>query len=338
MTGEKKPLGKLESVELREYWEREDTQFTPWLAATDNIRLLADALGMEIEVQEEEARVGDFRADILARDASNNSVVLIENQLEQTDHTHLGQIMTYAAGLDALTVVWIARRFTEEHRAAIDWLNRITHDEIQFFGVEIELWRIGDSEPAPRFSVVAKPNDWSRTVRESAAAQGMTDADRKHVEFWTGFNAHLEATKSSLRRLAPSKTHWTNWGIGRSGFALQAVVGFRDGWASAGILILPPDAEAHLRLLELQAAEIEATLGAKVKWDFKPGRGQNYMSILREGLDLSDRARWPDVYAWLAKSLEAINACMRPRIAKLDASSWKPVEGAAAGVAPAPGA
>ena len=163
-----KPLGRLEKVDLREYWKREDTHFTPWLAQEENISLLGDTIDMELEVQGQEANVGPFRADVLCRNTADDTLVLIENQLERTDHTHLGQLITYAAGLDAVTLVWVVQRFTEEHRAALDWLNRITDDDFHFFGLEIELWQIGDSVAAPKFNLVAKPNDWSKSVRDAA--------------------------------------------------------------------------------------------------------------------------------------------------------------------------
>lgn len=149
-------LGRLERIDLRNAWLSESSSFTPWLAESANMKLLGDAIGIELEVEAQEKDVGPFRADILCKDTATGHWVLIENQLERTDHTHLGQLMTYAAGLDAVTIVWLAQRFTEEHRAALDWLNRVTDERINFFGLEIELWRIGDSPMAPKFNVVSK--------------------------------------------------------------------------------------------------------------------------------------------------------------------------------------
>lgn len=158
-------LSRLEPVELRKIWPNETDDFTPWLAEEENLSLLADTLNMELELEAQEVNVGGFRADILCRDTEDNSRVLIENQLEETNHTHLGQILTYAAGLNAVTVVWIAQKFREEHRAALDWQNENTEEHLRFFGVEIELWKIGGSLPAPKFNIVSKPNptdeeDW----------------------------------------------------------------------------------------------------------------------------------------------------------------------------------
>lgn len=135
-------LGKIKKIDLRTIWASESSDFTPWLAKEENIALLSDAIGMDLEVESQEKNVGPFRADILARDVATNHYVLIENQLEQTNHNHLGQIMTYAAGLDAFSIIWIAKSFTEEHRAALDWLNRITDENINFFGIEVRLFKL----------------------------------------------------------------------------------------------------------------------------------------------------------------------------------------------------
>jgi len=155
-------LGRLAKVELRDVWKNEAQDFTPWLAEEDNLALLGDTIGLDLELEAVEKGVGPFSADIVCKETANNTNVLIENQIERTDHTHLGQIMTYAAGLNAVTIVWVAKRFTDEHRAALDWLNEITNEDITFFGLEVEVWRIGDSAKAPKFNVVSKPNEWTK--------------------------------------------------------------------------------------------------------------------------------------------------------------------------------
>lgn len=168
-------LGRLQKVNLREVWLSEAGNFTPWLAQEENLSLLGEAIGIELELESQETGVGPFRADILCKDTATDNWVLIENQLERTDHTHLGQLITYAAGLNAVTVVWIAERFTEEHRAALDWLNERTDEHINVFGLEIELWRIGDSPVAPKFNIISQPNDWSRTIKQAASSGEMSE-------------------------------------------------------------------------------------------------------------------------------------------------------------------
>src|SRR6266851_7290979 len=147
-------LGRLEQVEdLRTTWISESSDFTPWLAEPENLKLLGEAVGIDLEFEAQEKGVGPFRADILCKNTLDSSWVLIENQLERTDHTHLGQLLTYAVGPETVTIIWIAKRFAEEHRATLDWLNQITSDRFNFFGLEVELWRIEDSPIAPKFNM-----------------------------------------------------------------------------------------------------------------------------------------------------------------------------------------
>jgi hypothetical protein len=195
-------LGRLKKVDLREAWESEAGDFTPWLAQEENIALLSDTIGIDLEVEAQEKNVGPFRADILCKDTATDHWVLIENQLEKTDHTHLGQLMTYAAGLNAVTIVWIADRFTDEHRAALDWLNDITNETFNLFGLKVELWRIGNSPIAPKFNIVSKPNDWTKSLAVAASqveSAGLSEARLLNLEYWTEFRERLIKANCSVR-------------------------------------------------------------------------------------------------------------------------------------------
>jgi hypothetical protein len=156
MTASKHVLGRLTRVDLRNIWTSESSDFTPWLAREENLTVLGEALSIDLELEAQEKAVGPFRADILCKDIGTGAWVLVENQLERTDHSHLGQLLTYASGLEAVTIVWIAARFTEEHRSTLDWLNKITDESFRFFGLEVELWRIGDSPAAPKFKLASE--------------------------------------------------------------------------------------------------------------------------------------------------------------------------------------
>ena len=181
-------FAKIERVDLREAWPNEARDFTPWLA--ENIAELGEALGMDLELQQTEASVGGYSLDVLATDEDQNRPVIIENQLEPTNHDHLGKLLTYAAGYDANVIVWLAREFRDEHRQALDWLNQRTSEDTHFFGVEVELWQIGDSLPAPHFKVVATPNGWrKRQVRSTSSS----DRDEKNYEWRT---ALIESLRS----------------------------------------------------------------------------------------------------------------------------------------------
>ncbi len=313
-------LGRLERVDLRNIWRTEDQHFTPWLARAENLSVLAETLGMELELEAEEKRVGPFRADILCRDTDNDSWVLIENQLERTDHAHLGQLLTYAAGLHAVTIVWIAGRFSEEHRAAVDWLNEITDEEFRFFALEVELWRIGESPAAPKFNIVAQPNEWSRSVSDAARAiknDTLTETKAAQLKFWTMFAEYLREHQSELRSQKPFPQHWTHFGVGRSGFLASAILNTSSNILGAEIYINHDDAKTYFAELMTQRAAIEHELGFALDWRELPGRKGCRILIEHEIPAPLDEAYWPDYFEWLRVKLEAISRVFRPRIRTL---------------------
>ena len=194
-------LGRLERVDLRDIWLSEAVNFTPWLAREENLLLLGETLGIDLELEAQEKPVGPFRADILCKDVGTDSWVLVENQLERTDHTHLGQLLTYASGLEAVTIVWIAARFTEEHRSTLDWLNKITDGSFRFFGLEVELWRIGESPAAPKFNIISKPNNWSKSVAHAARAideAELSETRLKQRDYWADLHTVLDQKKGPI--------------------------------------------------------------------------------------------------------------------------------------------
>ena len=240
-------LGRLNAVDLREVWTSEDRHFTPWLAEPENLELLGEALGIDLVLEAQEKDVGPFRADLLCKNtAEEDSWVVIENQLEKTDHRHLGQLLTYGAGLHARTIVWISAQFTEEHRAAIDWLNRMANGSVQFFGIEIELWRIGGSTAAPRFNVVSKPNDWEATVENAKDAIGAEEGNRSQklrVRYWTAFRDYLREHHSKLRPQKPSQDHWYSFGVGTSRAHTAALLITRDNTIAVELRMTAEDAK-----------------------------------------------------------------------------------------------
>ena len=317
-------LGKLEQVPLRSIWSDETGDFTPWLARPENIVSLGDALGMDLEPEAEEVPVGPFSADILCKDTSDGSWVVIENQIEKTDHRHLGQILTYTAGLGAKTLIWIASKFTDEHRAALDWLNENTKDDISFFGLEIELWRIGISPPAPKFNIISKPNDWSKAVRHQAdAGTGVTPHKQLQFEFWTAFKAHLEEhSKLKTQRAAP--LHWLVLPIGRSGFHLSAIV---SSWNSLTQSSSIPEIRAELSLTSNQSKEQFAKLEAQrdelvkrfdlpLHWHNPTDSKQSRIYFQRD-IDFTKRETWPECFTWLQKYLEQLTQVFGPIIKAL---------------------
>jgi hypothetical protein len=313
-------LGRLEQVDLREAWVSEAGHFTPWLAKPENLTLLGDAIGIELECEAQEKDVGPFRADILCKDTATGSWVLIENQLEKTDHGHLGQLMTYAAGLKAVTIVWVAQRFTEEHRAALDWLNEITEERFGFFGLEIELWRIGDSPVAPKFNVVCKPNDWSRIVSDGAGGDGGPSSDLRQMqrEYWMAFGGYLKDNGSILKPPRPLPHHSMHWPSGRSGFWLAAVIDIRKGFIRTGLYSNLANGKDCFAQLQVQKAEIEREFGQELVWDEMPGRKRTFIG-LSKNVNLENREQWPEQFEWLQCSLESLLKVFRQRVRGLDA-------------------
>ena len=319
-------LGRLERVELRNAWNSESRDFTPWLAKAENLDLLGEAIGLELELEAQEKFVGPFRADILCRDISTNSWVLIENQLERTDHSHLGQLLTYAAGLDAVTIIWIAEKFTEEHRAALDWLNTVTSEKINFFGLEIELWHIGSSPMAPKFNVVSKPNDWTKTVSEGARQleAGEFSATRQlQLEYWTGFKNFLQQHNSTIKIGTPQAQNWMDFSLGRTGFGLQAFINTRDRRIGVDLILYGRYAKPHFHLLEEKKQTIEEQLGINLDWAENPRRVLSYLYLHNRDMDPTVKEQWPEQYKWLREKLEALKSVFVPKIKNLDASLYK---------------
>lgn len=322
MTIEK--LARLQRVDLRDIWKTEARDFTPWLAREENLGLLGDTIGLELELEAQEKSVGPFRADILCKDMSNDSWVLIENQLALTDHRHLGQILTYAAGLKAVTIVWIAERFTDEHQATIEWLNDITQEEINFFGLEIELWQIADSPMAPKFNVVAKPNEWTK----AGGAKRRDDSDtspRKILqkEFWTEFRKYVLSQKTFIKPTKPRPQHWMNIAIGRSKFHLSAIIMVKEEAITVDLWIKGPGRYAHYKLLEDEKEQIESEIGEKLIWYELPDKKSSHIRLLHENIDPKKKADWKSIQQELLQMLEAMYRTFSERVKKLDAGEYE---------------
>lgn len=310
-------LGSLERVDPRMAWPKEAENFTPWLASPEGLKLLGDTLGIGLELEAEEHAIGPFKADILARrtDTPDEQWVVIENQLEKTDHAHLGQMLTYAAGVKANTVIWVATQFVDQHRAAIDWLNTMTAEGLQFFGLEIELWRIGSSPLAPKLNVVARPNDWSRQVSEAKKSEGpLTPQDTQRVRFWEGLRQLLIDRKSPVKAQKPSHRRWAVFAIGRSGVWLQATMGTNTKAITAECQMRRSLTNGLYDFLASQKADIEGEVGTGLIWEDQPDRDLQRIYWRREGTDPTIEPQWPEQHMWISSKLEALHKAMGPRV------------------------
>ena len=314
-------LGRLERVDLREAWESEPRDFTPWLAQTENLAVLSETLDMELATEGIEQGVGPFRADILCRDTQDDSLVLIENQLERTDHVHLGQLLTYAAGLQTVTIIWVAATFTDEHRAALDWLNEITNEKFRFFGLEVELWRIGDSPAAPKFNVISRPNNWSRTTKRVASGE-IPESALQQQRFWEKLSQHLEKRAGNVRLKTPPARAWTSYGLGRTGFHLEATLSPRDGQIRVELRLKGPNSKAHFALLSEMKEEIETEIAAELEWAKLPDNNVSRIILQHDGHP-ADESGWPVLAEWMAETLEKFDAAFRERVKNLNAADWQ---------------
>ncbi|MEN6642155.1 MAG: DUF4268 domain-containing protein [Armatimonadia bacterium] len=310
-------LGRLERVDLRTAWQTEDGDFTNWLAQEENLALLAETLGLELECEGTEQGVGPFRADILCKDTLTDAWVLIENQLERTDHGHLGQLLTYAAGLEAVTIVWIASRFTDEHRAALDWLNEITDERFNFFGLEIELWKIGQSLAAPKFNVISKPNSWSKAV--GGTSRGMVNQNgQSYLDYWTAFQAHMQEHPGEVRPKEPGTRYWLNFSVGKGGFLVRTWASRRD--SRMGVCLAIRDrvyAKSFFQQLKGMKNDIENEIGEELDWRFLPNNLESQVAIMRTGVDINNPDEWPEQHQWMAERLYGFHRAFSGRIQTL---------------------
>lgn len=319
------PLGNFEKVRLRDAWPTEDGHFTPWLARPENLKLLGEALGLgELQDEQIEVRVGDFRIDILAVDSEGDAVI-VENQLEQTDHGHLGQLLTYLAGQQGkASLIWIAETFRDEHRAVIDWLNRNTGDEFSFIGVEVELWRIAGSVPAPRFQIVAQPNVWTENVRgatRDAANPELAERHRIRMAYWQSFAEFLREKNSTFAIHRPIRTAVCRFSIGRPGFRIAARISIREQRAAIGLTISrDPDRSRYSAFLADRTA-IEAEFGEALTWEDKVGTKRSHISLSRGSFDPADASEYPAVHSWMLEKKDRFRSVFGPRVAVLPVAS-----------------
>ena len=306
-------LAKIERVDLREAWPNEARDFTPWLA--DNIAELGEALGMDLELQETEAVVGGYSLDVLATDLNQNRPVIIENQLEATNHDHLGKLLTYAAGYDANVVVWLTREFRDEHRQALDWLNQRTGEDTHFFGVVVELWRIGDSLPAPHFKAVATPNEWRKKTISRVRGEPaiLSEQDERYQDFFRSLFDTLRKQNFAVPRNIPRRS--ANF----QAYSRRVLysVNFASGKQARVEVYIYADSDWNIQLLEnleRYKDEIESELGP-LNWQRMPKDCR--ISLDRPGSIEDDADTLAEIEDWMVKNLLKFKRVFDPKLAEL---------------------
>lgn len=289
-------ISTLKKVHLREIWKNEARNFTTWLALPENLALLSEEIGIDITHKETEASVGRYSLDILAEESETERTIIIENQLESTDHDHLGKVITYASGLDAEIMIWVVKDARDEHRQAVQWLNEHTNDHLNFFLIQIEAWQVGDhQEIGPKFNVICKPNNWAKALKERKTGQTMTDLKLTKLDFWNGFMDFAEdkETKLRLSRTVGAR-HWYVLPIGVSSSHMAMIVQFNRNivWYE---LFIKDDKELFYQL-ESQKDEIEKQLGFPLVWEDCKGKACRIK--IEKTVDLSNTEAWKDAYQW----------------------------------------
>ncbi len=305
-------LGKIKEVDIREVWKHEQYDFSKWLASEENISELGDALNLSLTDVQTEQFVGSYRCDIICKDDVTGKSVLIENQLEQTNHDHLGKIITYASGLNASVVVWIVAEAREEHASAIEWLNKHTDDDVAFFLIEIHAYRIGDSDPAPMFKIIEQPNDFARSVKAAVTKGELSEAQIKRQEFWTQFNEVLDSRGKPFNKRKATTDHWYSVGIGSSRCYISIDLVNKQHKMRVGFWI-PNDKSLFDSLLE-NKNEIEQSVGQTLDWDRLEGKKACVISASIPGLNFNKQDNYPELMNKAIDMVLAFRAAFKPFI------------------------
>ena len=283
-------LGKLRELDVRTVWGHEQYGFSKWLASAENIKELGDILNLSLVDVETEKFVGAYRCDILCKDEITGKVVLIENQLEQTNHDHLGKIITYASGLDASVVVWIVSNVREEHASALQWLNTHTTDEVSFFLIEVHAYTIGNSAPAPMFKIIEQPNDFVKQVKNIAKSQTLSEAQRKRLEFWNQFNDILDSRGKPFNKRKATTDHWYSVAIGSSQCHISIDLVNREHKIRVSLWI--PDNKELFDMLYTHREEIQRTAGSPLAWDRLEAKKASLICSDIKGLNFNDSSNY----------------------------------------------
>ena len=283
-------LGRLEEVNVRELWIHEQYDFSNWLAKEENIELLNEVLGLTLVDIEKEVFVGAYRCDLVAKDEISGQNVIIENQLEASNHDHLGKIVTYASGLDANVIVWIVKEAREEHRSAIEWLNNNTNENINFFLIEIHAYKIGNSLYAPKFEIVEKPNDFIKNAKIQTGSEELNKSQSERLVFWTKFNDVVSERGKPFNLRKATTDHWYNVAIGVSGVLVEITLVNKEGCVGIALYII--DDKELFDYLNEKKIEIESKLGFELDWQRLDGKKASRIIYRISGLNFDDHSNY----------------------------------------------
>ena len=286
-------IGKLTEVDVRDLWKHEQYDFSNWLAKEENIKLLDDEIGLTLIDINKEVYIGSYRCDLVAKDETTGQIVIIENQLEATNHDHLGKIIMYAAGLDAKTIIWIVKEAREEHKAAIEWLNNNSSEEIGFFLIELHAYKINDSLPAPMFKVVEKPNNFTKTSKQNYSDKELNRSQNERLMFWEEFNTVIVSKGKPFSVRKPTTDHWYDVAIGTSEAHLAINLVNKENKIVLELYIL--DNKNLFDHIYEDKEKIENTLQMSFSWERLDGKKASRIKHDVLGLDFSDHSNYPQL-------------------------------------------
>ena len=286
-------IGRLREVDVRELWKHEQYDFSNWLEKPENIEYLNDILGLTLTDVDKEVYVGPYRCDLVAKDETSGVTVIIENQLEGTNHDHLGKIITYASGLDAKVIVWIVTEAKEEHRAAIEWINNNTADDINFFLIEIHAYRIGDSSPAPKFEVIEKPNGFSKRGKTKSNKGELNKSQSERLIFWEQFNQVVVERGKPFNLRKATTDHWYDVAVGSSDAHITIELVNKNGIIVVGLYI--NNNKALFDQLFKNKDDIEEKFGSPLIWDRLDTKKASRIQYSISGLNFDNHSNYTEL-------------------------------------------
>lgn len=286
-------LGRLKEVDIRNLWSHEQYDFSEWLSKHENLELLNEVIGITLSEVEKEVYVGSYRCDLVGNDETTGDKVIIENQLEASNHDHLGKIITYASGLDAKVIAWIVKEAREEHRSAIEWLNNNTSERLNFFLIEIHAYQIGDSLCAPKFEIVEKPNGFIKNAKTQSGTGEYNKSQGEKIEFWTRFNEILVERGKPFNIRKPTTDHWYDIAIGTSEAHISLTIVNREG--CVGVELYISDNKELYDRLYAQKDEIEEKLGLSPEWQRLDGKKASRILYRMPGLNFDDHSNYDEL-------------------------------------------
>ena len=305
-----KQLGKLEKVDLRDVWKHEATDFSAWLALPENLDALAEQLGIEIEPIGTEVSVGRFKIDILAREPNTNEQIIIENQLEPTNHDHLGKVITYAAGIDARYLIWIVKDVLPEHLKAIEWLNDHLDDTIRCFLIRIEVWKIGTSIPAPKFEIISVKNAWVASVKKATSSVGLSPLQVRQFDFWTSFSEFLLVKDPAIKHHKAAAQHWMTFSMGNYTANIAVTINTVKNRLATELYI--SNNKYFYSYLRDNEDELSSAFGTQLDW-FEANIASGFR-IFHEVDDVFNTARKIEYFEWLHESIINFKKVLNPYI------------------------